>query len=234
MTTSVAFTGYQVANGVLADFSAGEFPTILSTWLNGGLLFANGATHFGFVHEGNPVVNCQSGRFQLKPGMYFSVQGEGGIEGGGRGIVVSRLGYRGFFQIGGPIEDTGRLKYIDGCTDSLLIPPVLMGDPCFNLLYFPPNIKQTQHTHPSIRVGMVVRGTGRCITPEGVTPLFPGQVFVIQAGGDHCFHTDKSSMAVVAYHPDSDYGPTHENHPMINRTIVDGLSAARLAHIRTK
>jgi hypothetical protein len=25
---------------------------------------------------------------------------------------------------------------------------------------------------------------------------------------------------VIAYHPDSDFGPTHENHPMVNRTIV--------------
>jgi hypothetical protein len=41
-------------------------------------------------------------------------------------------------------------------------------------------------------------------------------------------------MVVMAYHPDSDFGPEDENHPMINRTIVDGMSAAGLAAIRTK
>ena len=29
-------------------------------------------------------------------------------------------------------------------------------------------------------------------------------------------------MDVVAYHPDSDFGPTHEEHPMVNRTRIDG------------
>jgi len=28
-----------------------------------------------------------------------------------------------FFHLGGPVEETGRLRYIDGCTDSLLIRP---------------------------------------------------------------------------------------------------------------
>jgi hypothetical protein len=29
-------------------------------------------------------------------------------------------------------------------------------------------------------------------------------------------------MDVVPYHPDSDWGPTHEEHPMVNRTLVGG------------
>ena len=41
-------------------------------------------------------------------------------------------------------------------------------------------------------------------------------------------------MAVIAYHPDSDFGPTHEVHPMINRTIVDGVSARLIEKIRTR
>jgi hypothetical protein len=29
-------------------------------------------------------------------------------------------------------------------------------------------------------------------------------------------------MDVVPYHPDSDWGPSHEEHPMVNRTLVGG------------
>ena len=32
--------------------------------------------------------------------------------------------------------------------------------------------------------------------------------------------TADEALLVIAYHPDSDFGPTHERHPMINRTIV--------------
>jgi hypothetical protein len=41
-------------------------------------------------------------------------------------------------------------------------------------------------------------------------------------------------MLVVAYHPESDYGPTHEAHPMINRTMVGGVPASQIELIRTR
>jgi hypothetical protein len=40
-------------------------------------------------------------------------------------------------------------------------------------------------------------------------------------------------MDVIAWHPDSDFGPEDDDHPMVNRTIVDGVSAAKIADIRT-
>lgn len=228
------FVPYALDHGLLEDLSLDEFPTLLRAWCHAILPLSGNATHFGYVYEGRVRLICSSGAFDLCPGMYFSVFGDATLEGESKGIVVSRLGYRGFFQVGGPVEQQGRLKYIDGCTDSLLIPPVMLGDPCLNLLYFPPGIKQTQHTHPSVRVGLVIRGMGWCVTPAETIPLLPGKAFLIPAEGPHSFHTDASSMAVVAYHPDSDFGPTHENHPMINRTIVGGVSASQLAAIRTQ
>ncbi len=81
---------------------------------------------------------------------------------------------------------------------------------------------------------MVVSGQGECITPDEVIPLEPGQVFVIPAGSLHSFKTTDSPMVVCAYHPDSDYGPTHEAHPMILRTMVNGISASQLEGIRTR
>jgi mannose-6-phosphate isomerase-like protein (cupin superfamily) len=85
-----------------------------------------------------------------------------------------------------------------------------------------------------MRVGMVIRGHGACVTPTETIPLMPGRVFVIRAEGPHRFRTTDSEMSVVAYHPDSDFGPTHEAHPMINRTMVNGLPASRIDEIRTK
>jgi hypothetical protein len=63
--------------------------------------------------------------------------------------------------------------------------------------------------------------------------LTPGQVFHIPPEELHAFQTEDSSMDVVAFHPDSDFGPEHDNHPMINRTFVDGLSARHIDEIRT-
>lgn len=228
------FQPFSFVNGLTTEFTNDSFKTQLSAWNNGNLSLHGRATHFGFVQDGMATLACDSGDFTLKAGMYFSVPGECNVTGKGRGIAISSIEFNGFFQIGGPIERVGRLKYIDGCTDSLLISPIMKGDPCLNLLYFPPGIKQTPHTHPSNRVGIVARGTGKCITPEGVTPLFPGQIFLIRALGLHSFETSTSDMAVIAYHPDSDFGASHENHPMINRTIVGGISAACLTEIQTK
>ncbi len=151
-----------------------------------------------------------------------------------RALVITQLEYEGFFHLGGPSEGAGRLHYIDGCSDSLLIPPIVRGEACLNLLHIPPQTQQTQHTHPSFRVGIIVDGTGVCRTPHKQIPLRPGLAFAIAAEGLHSFHTAEDSLTVIAFHPDSDCGPTHQNHPMINRTIVDGVSAAQLQHIHSR
>ena len=52
--------------------------------------------------------------------------------------------------------------------------------------------------------------------------------------GQHSFDTKDKSMDVIAFHPDSDFGATDVVHPMINRTIVDGVSASAIDKIRTK
>lgn len=229
-----AFIPYRLDTGLLADRSFNEFPSQLRAWNEGTLHLPSIGTHFGYVWKGEPVLRTNAGTFMLQAGMYFSAPGAGTLLGDGRGIVCTRLGYRGVFSIGGPIESTGRLLYIDGCRDSLLIPPVIQGDPCLNALYFPAGIDQTQHTHPSMRVGMVVSGRGECVTADEVIRLEPGQVFIIPAGELHSFRTTDSPMVVVAYHPDSDCGPTHEAHPMLTRTWVNGVSASLLEEIRTR
>ena len=181
-------------------------------------------THFGYVYQGAARLECASGSFAVAQGMYFAVPGALRIA-QGEGLVITRLGYRGWFQLGGPVENQGRLRYIDGCTDSLLIPPLVLGDACLNLLHLPPQTRQTRHTHPSLRAGLIIRGQGHCVTPQQRIPLTPGQVFVIEAQEAHSFHTESSQLLVLAYHPDSDFGPTHERHPMINRTVIGATEA---------
>ena len=179
--------------------------------------------------------NCRrrSAEFSLAAGMYFSLPG-GGTIGTGQGFVVSQSAYEGFFQIGGPVESRGRLRYIDGCSDSLLIAPIVSGDACLNLLHVPPGTNQSAHTHPSFRVGMVLCGSGECRTEQGVQPLQANAGFVIPADSLHSFHTNDDELLIVAFHPDSDWGPTDDLHPMLNRTYIEGVSASADVESQTR
>jgi hypothetical protein len=59
-------------------------------------------------------------------------------------------------------------------------------------------------------------------------------LWCIEAGGEHKFSTPYGEeLQVIAFHPDSDFGPTDEDHPMLNRTIVQGVSAKHLTAIRS-
>jgi len=149
-------------------------------------------------------------------------------------MASSAPAYLGLNVFGGPVEAKGRLRYIDGCSDTLLVPPVRKGDPCLNHLHFPIAIRQTRHTHPSVRTGFVYRGEGECIVPEGdPIPLRPGCVFIIPTDSLHSFNTYDRTMDVIAFHPDSDTGMTDDDHPMVNRTMVGGVSASLIDAIRT-
>jgi quercetin dioxygenase-like cupin family protein len=78
------------------------------------------------------------------------------------------------------------------------------------------------HTHPTVRLGTVVRGTGYAEFGGQEVELNVGDAFIIEPNEAHRFVTTYEEMVVVAYHPDSDYGPTDETHPMKNRTYRDG------------
>ena len=227
------FRPFTSSHGCLIERTGEPFPSRFSAWQNGMLELDDQGTHFGYVHEGDATLDTPTGTFCLRPGMYFALPFSSRIRGSGQGVVMTRLGSRGTFMVGGPIELRGRLRYINGCTDSLLIPPLRAGDPCLNALYFPANISQTEHTHPSIRLGLIVRGIGECRTQQGTYSLRPGEPFMIHANGLHSFRTMDHELVVIAFHPDSDFGPTDEVHPMINRTLVDGIPASQLDLIKT-
>lgn len=251
-------------HGLLFDDSKHpEYPIRYFNIINGkGMLMEPQKSYFIYVYEGVAAVSFSGrGTYYIVEGMYFSA-GEMFTflrDSSFKAICIEvdenekefrKMKYNAMFLLGGPIQSEGRLNYIDGCTDSLLIPPIKLGNPCLNHLHFPSGIDQTQHTHPSHRIGIVAKGSGMCKTPFGELPLESGMIFIIKQWdgksfakgldgkeypcGQHAFQTFEGSMDVIAFHPDSDFGPTDEVHPMINRTIVDGVSASELKDIQTK
>jgi len=248
------------AHEVSFDGTGDPEPYTVSAWgsLSSKVTFSEDdpcASTYGYVYSGEAELSRQlSGSRSVKAtliaGMYFACPGKFRIKGGTGFIASGALVKQGsrkqsMFAVGGPLEIdvdgelTGRLPYIDGCTDTLLVHPVIRGAPCLNHLHFPAGIKQTQHTHPSGRAGMVVRGRGQCVVIDSCTKevvktlLKPGMVFVIPKHSTHAFETSEGTLDVVAFHPDSDFGPTATDHPMVNRTIVGGVSASLLPSIQT-
>lgn len=203
---------------------------------------------YGYVAVGPATLSRwgDGGNFEctLVAGMYFACPGVCEVRGGAGVLALAPDGpegsHRALFTVGGPVvAGQGRLPYIDGCTDTLLLAPPRLGAPCLNHLHFPPSIKQTRHTHPSGRVGVIIAGEGVCVFDDqgyGVqrVPLVPGTAFVIPADAPHAFETAEwAELDIVAFHPDSDFGPTAADHPMVNRTVVHGISASKLPFIRT-
>lgn len=189
----------------------------------GGHIPDAGAT-YGFVIQGAASFISDNASWFLSEGQWFSFANGFNfvLDHDSRIVVLQKLDFLGLNTAGGPIEDKGRLKYIDKCSDTILVGPPYLGDPCFNHLHFPIGIDQTEHTHPSVRAGAIASGRGWCETPYGRSELEPGVIFTIPRDGKHRFITDETFMNVIAYHPDSDWGPTDEIHPMVNRTWVDG------------
>lgn len=220
--------------GVLHHHDDGTFNTLIFGFAHGTQVdLPVGYTHFGAVFSGALTLYFQNRKRDLETGDYFSVVGPARICGTGFGISCSAYNYEGVNVVGGPIEETGRLCYIDGCSDSLLVPPVRKGDPCLNHLHFPQGTRQTPHTHPSLRTGLVYRGAGQCVIPESApVSLIPGSIFVIPTDVQHSFHTQDETLDVIAFHPDSDVGMTDDDHPMINRTMINGVSAKYLGEIK--
>ena len=188
------------------------------------------ASCYGYVVRGSFSATLAEGDVRLVDSeKYFCLTGRGGslvldFNADTHVAVFIRYGFKGQNQIGGPVEGSGRLVYIDNCSDSLLIYPPRLGDASLNHLHFPRKIDQSFHIHPSIRLGVVLSGQGisEVKTADGVESidLVPGVVFVLEERENHRFKTNDSIMNVIAFHPDGDWGPTDYNHTMLNRTYV--------------
>lgn len=205
------------------DASMAMYPTTLSTHARGTSSYPeNTSSYYGIVLEGRVELRREGlPALSLTGGMYFAAPGPFELEGEGDVVVIRRLGYRSLFTVGGPVEAKGRLTYIDNCSTSIIVPPARIGDPVFNLLVFPPNTEQTMHIHPTLRMGVVLQGHGQCITPKNPPqPLQTKTVFYLEENQAHCFYSKEEKLVIIAFHPDSDVGPSDENHPMLSRTYT--------------
>jgi mannose-6-phosphate isomerase-like protein (cupin superfamily) len=229
-----AFQPLKIRNGLLVDLSHDEYPTQVRGADDDYVPLPPDGTHFVMVTKGECAIMYDGRSFRITQGMFAVIPGPGSLDAYmSQALIITRLNYTGLFQIGGPIEPRGRLKYIDGCSDTLLVGPPVVGEPCLNHLHMPPGTNQTQHTHPSSRIGVILNGRGECRTPNAVVALEPGMGWYIPTGCEHSFFTTDDVLDVIAWHPETDTGPSHQNHPMVNRTYVEGESAANIDAIRT-
>lgn len=208
----------------LFDRSDSMCPCRMIGFQGGKKTFSNiSSSFYVVVLEGTIDVKYKSNEFDSLPALAFAAcPGEVSISGKGRAIIIEKFGYRVPFQIGLIEETRGRLVYIDNASSSLLVSPARMGDPCLNFLTFPPNITQTAHIHPTVRLGAVLWGSGECLWGEEKlkVPLTAGTTFCLPETQIHSFNSYKDGLAVVAFHPDSDVGPTDFSHPMLSRTYI--------------
>lgn len=205
------------------DASSAMYPTTLSTHAQGMTSYPEStSSYYGVVIDGVvEVVRPNLPPLSLTKGMYFALPGPFDLKGTADVVIIRRIGYRSLATFGGPVEEKGRLTYIDNCSTSIIIPPARVGDPVFNILVFPPNTEQTMHIHPTLRMGVVLQGHGHCITPKNPPmPLETKTVFYLEENQAHCFYSKDEKLVIIAFHPDSDVGPSDENHPMLSRTYT--------------
>lgn len=208
------------------DASATMYPTRMTALREQGEYGNPTSSFFGYVVDGSARIETRSLDLTGQAGTYFACPGPIQVRADGLTIVVERFGYRCLPQAGS-VEAQGRLSYIDGCSDTVLVAPARQGDPVLNLLHFPTGVHQSVHSHPSIRMGVIARGEGFAFGPgAGGTDwrlaLQPGTMFMLPAHEMHAFSTAESgsSLDIIAFHPDSDWGPTDGIHPMLNRTYL--------------
>ena len=117
--------------------------------------------------------------------------------------------------------DMGNLSYIDGGTNTTAINPGRLGDPVINYVHFPAGMTQTLHTHPSHRVGMVLKGQGLVELDSDNFELSQGDVFFLKRNIFHNFMCPyDQDVILLVFAPDSGTGPTDEVNPLKIRTYV--------------
>jgi quercetin dioxygenase-like cupin family protein len=124
--------------------------------------------------------------------------------------------------------DMGNLSYIDGGTNTTAVNPGRLGDPVVNYVHFPAGMYQTLHTHPSHRVGMVLKGNGQIeLDNKEMFDIKEGECFFMQRNVLHNFITDQEPVILFVFAPDSGTGPTDEVNPLKIRTYVGQQRYAR-------
>jgi len=140
----------------------------------------------------------------------------------GEGVVISFPGLRlleSRYYIQNEL-DIGNLTYIDGGTNTTAIGPSRLGDPVVNYVHFPANMYQTLHTHPSHRVGVIIKGKGKVELDNELYEVLEGETFFMRRNELHNFITEDSEVILYVFAPDSGTGPTDEINPLKIRTYI--------------
>ncbi len=140
----------------------------------------------------------------------------------GEGIVISFPGLRlleSRYYVQNNL-DMGNLTYIDGGTNTTAIGPSRLGDPVVNYVHFPPNMYQTLHTHPSHRIGLIIKGRGKVELDNELYDVIEGETFFMRRNELHNFITEDSEVILYVFAPDSGTGPTDEINPLKIRTYI--------------
>lgn len=138
-------------------------------------------------------------------------------------VIINMAGFNGLedkVTILDKKDSPGNLSYIDGCSNTNIIDPPRNGDPCINYLHIPAGTDQTFHTHPSVRIILILDGNGECSLKDRDIPLEAGQVYNLSRHVIHRFKTTDKSLSVMVFHPDSEDGPRDEHNPMKSRTYL--------------
>eukprot|EP01062_Namystynia_karyoxenos_P054535 TRINITY_DN44957_c0_g1_i2.p1 TRINITY_DN44957_c0_g1~~TRINITY_DN44957_c0_g1_i2.p1 ORF type:complete len:193 (+),score=23.69 TRINITY_DN44957_c0_g1_i2:71-649(+) len=97
-------------------------------------------TVYGFVQSGVATLHGPDAAAEerIPAGRWFSVALACGRAlcvaptAGARVWAAAISGWAALNTFGGPLEPVGRLRYIDGCSATVLSPPPRLGDPCLN------------------------------------------------------------------------------------------------------
>ena len=116
----------------------------------------------------------------------------------------------------------GNLSYMDGGTNTTAVNPSRLGDPVVNYVHFPNKMYQTLHTHPSDRLGLILRGSGHIeLDDDEIFDIETGDVFWMPRNTLHNFCCQKGEhVELFVFAPDSGTGPTDEVNPLKIRTYV--------------
>jgi quercetin dioxygenase-like cupin family protein len=148
----------------------------------------------------------------------------------GTAVVIEYMGLR-LLESRYYVQDKlgmGNLSYMDGGTNTTAVNPGRLGDPVINYVFFPAGMQQTLHTHPSHRVGIVIKGKGKVDLDNGDFLLQQGDVFFLQRNVLHNFMCPYNEDVVLfVFAPDSGTGPTDEVNPLKIRTYVGQQRYAR-------
>ena len=117
----------------------------------------------------------------------------------------------------------GSLSYMDGGTNTTAIEPSRVGEPVINYVHFPAQMFQTLHTHPSQRIGLIVRGNGSIVLKDDeIFKLKEGHAFFMERNELHNFVCDDEDVVLFVWAPDSGTGATDEYNALKVRTYVKG------------